>query len=152
MSIQHHPDDATLMAFAAGTLTEPFAVVVSAHLEMCGQCRKTSRTMNDLGAAMMQKADAMKQHMADMNAKLQTLVDDMNKSRGSAKVDKMQAVINELVSQRSMMQKEMMDMQPQMMHHMMEHMQSGMMKGMADSMAGCPMMKHMTPPAAPEPK
>lgn len=103
-------------------------------------------------AAMMQKGDAMKQHMADMNAKLQTLVDDMNKSKGSAKVDKMQAVINELVSQRSMMQKEMMDMQPQMMHHMMEHMHSGMMKGMTDSMAGCPMMKNMTPPAAPAPK
>lgn len=99
-------------------------------------------------AAMMQKGDAMKQHLADMNAKLQTLVDDMNKSRGSAKVDKMQAVINELVAQRSMMQKEMMDMQPQMMHHMMEHMQSGMMKGMADSMAGCPMMKHTAAPEA----
>jgi putative transcriptional regulator len=58
MSIQHHPDDATLMAFAAGTLSEPFAVVVSAHLEMCGQCRKTARRMNTLGAALMQKAEA----------------------------------------------------------------------------------------------
>ena len=106
-------------------------------------------------AAMMQKEDAMKQHMADMNARLQTLVDDMNKARGSAKTEKMAAVINELVAQRSMMQKEMMTMQPQMMEHMMEHMKSGMMKGMADSMASCPMMKQdssATPPPAAEHK
>ncbi len=96
-------------------------------------------------AAMMHKEDAMKQHMADMNAKLDGLVADMNKARGSARVDKMAAVINELVSQRSMMQKEMMAMQPQMMEHMMEHMKMGMMKGMADSMAGCPMMKEAGP-------
>lgn len=92
-------------------------------------------------AAMMKSEDAMKQHMTEMNAKLQTLVDDMNKAKGSAKTEKMAAVINELVSQRSMMQKEMMTMQPQMMEHMMEHMKMGMMKGASDSMADCPMMK-----------
>lgn len=92
-------------------------------------------------AAMMKSEDAMKQHMTEMNAKLQTLVDGMNKAKGSAKTERMAAVINELVAQRSMMQKEMMAMQPEMMEHMMEHMKSGMMKGMSDSMAACPMMK-----------
>jgi polyhydroxyalkanoate synthesis regulator phasin len=92
-------------------------------------------------AAMMQQHEAMQKHMAEMDAKLQTLVDDMNKAKGSVKVDKTAAVINELVAQRAMMAKQMMDMQPKMMEHMMEHMQSGMMKGMADSMASCPMMK-----------
>ena len=92
-------------------------------------------------AAMMQQHEAMQTHMTEMNAKLQTLVDDMNKAKASAKVDKMAAVINELVGQRAMMQKQMMEMQPKMMEHMMTHMKSGMMKGMADSMAGCPMMK-----------
>jgi predicted KAP-like P-loop ATPase len=57
-------------------------------------------------AAMMQKETAMQQHMANMNAKLQTLVDDMNKAKGSARIEKMEAVINELVTQRAMMQKE----------------------------------------------
>ncbi|HEX9163144.1 MAG TPA: hypothetical protein VF980_15675 [Thermoanaerobaculia bacterium] len=95
-------------------------------------------------AAMMEQHDAMQKHMAEMNAKLQTLVDAMNKAKGSARVDKMADVINELVAQRAMMQKQMMDMQPKMMEHMMAHMQSGMMKGMADSMAACPMMKATT--------
>lgn len=106
-------------------------------------------------AAMMQKENAMQQHMADMNAKLQALVNDMNSAKGSARIDKMAAVINELVTQRGMMQKEMMDMQPQMMQHMMAHMQSGMMQGMAGAMASCPMMQQKsaaTPPPSAEHK
>jgi len=92
-------------------------------------------------AAIMQQHEAMQKHMAEMDAKLQSLVDEMNKAKGSARVDRMAAVITELVAQRAMMQKRMMGMHPKMMEHMMAHMQSGMMKGMADSMSGCPMMK-----------
>lgn len=102
-------------------------------------------------AAMMQKHEAMQQHMAEMNARVQKLVDEMNRAKGSAKVDKTAAVVTELVAQRAMMQKEMMEMQPKMMEHMQEHMRHGMMKAMADAMSGCPMMKHdsaATPPAA----
>ena len=103
-------------------------------------------------AAMMQKHKAMQQHMEEMSAKLQTLVDQMNQAKGSARVDRMAAVINELVAQRAMMQKQMMDMHPKMMEHMMGHMQSGMMSGMSKSMDGCPMMKGgdsaTQPPAA----
>jgi hypothetical protein len=92
-------------------------------------------------AAMMQEHDAMQKHMAEMDAKLQTLVDEMNKAKGSAKIDKTAAVVSELVAQHSMMQKQMMEMHPKMMEHMMAHMQNGMMKGMAGAMSGCPMMK-----------
>jgi polyhydroxyalkanoate synthesis regulator phasin len=92
-------------------------------------------------AAMMQEHDAMQKHMAELDAKLQTLVDEMNKAKGSAKVDKTAAVVSELVAQHSMMQKQMMEMHPKMMEHMMAHMQNGMMKGMAGAMSGCPMMK-----------
>lgn len=56
MSISHHPDDATLMGFAAGTLSEPFAILVASHLELCGKCRSACRTMADLGAAVMEAA------------------------------------------------------------------------------------------------
>jgi putative transcriptional regulator len=37
--ICHHPDDATLLAYAAGAVTEGFSLVVAAHLERCGRCR-----------------------------------------------------------------------------------------------------------------
>jgi len=89
-------------------------------------------------AAMMQQHEEMQKHMTEMNANLQTLVGEMNAAQGSARIDKTAAVVNELVAQRAMMQKEMMDMQPKMMEHMMEHMQAGK-KGM--SMSDCPMMK-----------
>lgn len=92
-------------------------------------------------AAMMQQHEAMQQHMAEMDAKLQTLVDEMNKAKGSAKVDRMAAVITELVAQRSMMQKQMAEMQPKMMEHMMAHVQSAMVSAASTSMSGCPMMK-----------
>lgn len=96
--------------------------------------------------AMMQQQEQMKKHMDEMNSKLQTLVDDMNGAQGAARVDKLAAVVNEMVAQRTMMQKEMMEMQPMMAGHMMEHMQA--MKGMqgkmgkgTQPMAGCPMMQ-----------
>ncbi|HLJ75118.1 MAG TPA: hypothetical protein VKU62_11065 [Thermoanaerobaculia bacterium] len=41
----------------------------------------------------------MMKKSADVDAKLQALVDDMNKADGQAKIDKMAAVINELVAQ-----------------------------------------------------
>jgi hypothetical protein len=72
-----------------------------------------------------------------MDAKLQTLVDEMNKAKGSAKVDKTAAVITELVAQRAIMQKQMMDMHPQMM----EHMKSGMMKMIAIRSQLCSQVK-----------
>lgn len=102
---------------------------------------QTQPAMKHDCAAMMQQHVAMQKHSAAMDAKLQTLVDDMNKTKGSAKVDKMAAVVSELVAQRSTMKAEMADMHPKMMEHMKEHMHNGMMKGMADSMSGCPMMK-----------
>lgn len=95
--------------------------------------------------AMMQKHEAMQKHMAEMDVKMQKLVNEMNQAKGPAKVDKTAAVVSELVAQRSMMQKQMMDMHPKMMGHMQGHMQSGAMKGMAD----CPMMKVPDTKAAP---
>lgn len=56
MSISHHLDDATLMSFAAGTLSEPFSIVVASHLEMCRQCRQTNRSLAMLGGAVMELA------------------------------------------------------------------------------------------------
>ena len=89
--------------------------------------------------AMMDKMQASSKAMDD---RLAGLVSDMNKAKGSAKVDRMAAVINEMVTQRKQMRDDMAAMMPQMMNHMTQHMQSGMMSGM-QSMADCPMMKGM---------
>ncbi|HEY6843806.1 MAG TPA: hypothetical protein VI391_06535 [Thermoanaerobaculia bacterium] len=49
----------------------------------------------------------MMKKSAEADSKLQGLVDEMNKAEGQAKIDKMAAVINELVARRAAMQKDM---------------------------------------------
>lgn len=53
MTIRHHPDDATLMSFAAGSLPQAFAAVVAAHLSLCPRCRDELATFELVGAALM---------------------------------------------------------------------------------------------------
>ena len=88
--------------------------------------------------AMMQEMHASSEAM---DGRLQQLLVEVNKAKGSAKIDRMASVINELVTQRKQMREQMMTMVPKMMGHMSQHMQGGMMQGMASSMEGCPMMK-----------
>lgn len=91
--------------------------------------------------AMMAKQQEMETRMAEMDARLQQLVDQMNAARGSSKVDRMAAVLTEMVAQRKQMREQMAAMPPMMMQHMMQHLHHSMMKGMGEGMAGCPMMK-----------
>lgn len=51
--IKHHPDAATLMSFAAGSLSEPLAATVAAHLSLCEGCRAEVRDMERIGAAIL---------------------------------------------------------------------------------------------------
>jgi len=53
MSITNHPDPATLISFAAGTLPEPLAAVVAAHAAMCSCCRREIADMELVGAALL---------------------------------------------------------------------------------------------------
>lgn len=52
--IQHHPDDALLLAHAAGQLSGAFAVVVASHLESCGHCRARMGLFESLGGAVLE--------------------------------------------------------------------------------------------------
>lgn len=57
MSVSHHLDDATLMAYASGDLSEAFSVVVAAHLSMCETCRKAARSVEELGGQLLDDVD-----------------------------------------------------------------------------------------------
>lgn len=52
-TIKRHPDDATLMSFAAGTLAEPLAAAVAAHASMCPECERELANMELFGAAVL---------------------------------------------------------------------------------------------------
>lgn len=52
-SIRRHPDAATLMSYAAGSLCEPLSAVVAAHLAMCGECCAEVEDLELIGAGLL---------------------------------------------------------------------------------------------------
>lgn len=55
--IMHHPDGATLMSFAAGSLPEALAALVAAHTSACPACRRELRKLERFGSALFDLAD-----------------------------------------------------------------------------------------------
>jgi len=53
MTIHHHPDIATLMAFSAGTLDEVYTTVVATHLAMSEGGRETVKRIDAIGGALL---------------------------------------------------------------------------------------------------
>ncbi len=54
MKITHHLDDATLLAFAAGTVGEAHGILVASHLAMCPECRVAFRKAEGLGGGILE--------------------------------------------------------------------------------------------------
>lgn len=52
--IQHHLDDATLMAYAAGTLPEAFSLMVAAHVSLCDTCRAATESYDAVGGSLLE--------------------------------------------------------------------------------------------------
>jgi putative transcriptional regulator len=77
MTISHHPSDATLAAFAAATLDEGCAVVVSTHLATCPACRKAVRDFERLrgvalrdGEPVAMAPDALQRALAAISSEV----------------------------------------------------------------------------------
>lgn len=51
--IHHHPEDATLLSHAAGSLPAAMALVVSCHLESCARCRTVVGQAEAIGGALI---------------------------------------------------------------------------------------------------
>lgn len=58
MKISHHLDDATVVAYAAGTLGEAHSVVVASHLAFCAECRGAVRAAEAVGGLMLDEQDS----------------------------------------------------------------------------------------------
>jgi len=52
----HHPQDDLLLGLAAGRLSAGAALVVSAHLEVCGECRARLHTLQAVGGEVLEQA------------------------------------------------------------------------------------------------
>ncbi|MDC7788595.1 ChrR family anti-sigma-E factor [Rhodoplanes sp. TEM] len=74
MTVTHHPTEATLAAFAAGTLDEGRMLVVAAHLAACPECRRTVRMLEATGGVLLDDlppvdvgSDALARAMAEID-------------------------------------------------------------------------------------
>ena len=57
MTINHHPSDATLAAYASGALDPARGLVVATHLSLCAQCRDAVHGFEQVGGAMLGDAE-----------------------------------------------------------------------------------------------
>lgn len=70
-TIRHHLDDATLLSYSSGSLTNAMALVVACHLSVCANCRRKSGEMELLGGEMLERlqpvdlSDAALQNLLD---------------------------------------------------------------------------------------
>jgi putative transcriptional regulator len=53
MTIQHHPAEELLLAYAAGTLDQGQHAVIASHLMPCSSCRRWVRSMEGLGGDLL---------------------------------------------------------------------------------------------------
>lgn len=54
MNISHHLDDATIVAYAAGTLGHAHGMVVASHLAYCAECRASVREAEVIGGEILE--------------------------------------------------------------------------------------------------
>lgn len=53
MTVAHHPDEALLARYAAGTADDAMALIVATHLSFCGRCRSDVALLERAGGALL---------------------------------------------------------------------------------------------------
>jgi putative transcriptional regulator len=69
----YHPDDMTLMNYAAGSLSIPLALAISVHLCFCHDCRAKVKQLNNLGGALLDIITPASNDDAEFKALLEKL-------------------------------------------------------------------------------
>lgn len=57
MNIHHHPDDSTLVSYAAGSLAPAMALIVDCHSGWCPRCRERIADAEQLGGTLLESAN-----------------------------------------------------------------------------------------------
>lgn len=75
MSVRHHPEEALLLAHAAGSLDPAMTLIVATHLHFCAECRAQAVLGVTLGGALLQEVqpaplapDALARTLARLDA------------------------------------------------------------------------------------
>lgn len=84
MTIRHHPDVATLAAFAFGSLDKARAFVVAAHVHQCAKCRSIVRNYEVAGGAMLEDSPPAQLSMAASETMLGMILHGADAQRSTA--------------------------------------------------------------------
>lgn len=71
--INHHLDEATLLAYATGNLAEAFNLIVAAHVSLCDQCRATVESFDAVGGALLDQSPGAAMSDDSLSATLKRL-------------------------------------------------------------------------------
>jgi putative transcriptional regulator len=73
VTINHHPDITTLMAFGAGTLDEAYTTVIATHLALSETGRDTMRHVNTIGGALLEAEPTAKMSTGSLERMMASL-------------------------------------------------------------------------------
>lgn len=73
MSIHHHLNDDTLMAYVAGSVSESMSFVIATHLSVCASCRAKVKDMEKLGGAVLEDESPLAMQSGALDAVLMML-------------------------------------------------------------------------------
>jgi putative transcriptional regulator len=85
MNINHHLDDATLISYSAGALSQGMALVVASHLSICPQCRERAEHSDAVGGALLESLEP-ETVADDMLASVLTQLDELPTKQESVPV------------------------------------------------------------------
>ena len=85
MTINHHLDNATVLAYAAGTLGEALGVAAACHISMCPDCRGAVRKAEALGGEILDGLQVSEVSGACRTATLARLEDPVTRRPAAAR-------------------------------------------------------------------
>ncbi len=83
----YHPDDMTLMNYAAGSLSIPQALAVSMHLCFCHECRTHVKNFNHLGGALLEAITPASTNDSEFDALIQKLEPKTQRAPAAVKIE-----------------------------------------------------------------
>ena len=90
--MKHHPDPATLLEYASGTLSTPFSILVSAHIETCHESKQIVKVGEEIGGDYIDNIEPNEEQTIDYSAFLKKLDSNELKNKNKTLLDNLKRI------------------------------------------------------------
>jgi putative transcriptional regulator len=104
MNINHHLDEATLVSYAAGAMSQSMALVVACHISMCSVCKDRISSIEGIGGMLLESLEPVAINDDSLNKLLERLdeepvlqVSKTNKCLPRRKKDSVPTPLNDFI-------------------------------------------------------